>query len=60
MYTVLFGFQLVCDDNLLIRNINTGWPGSVHDARVFRTSSLGMDLRRDNSVLITDDNFIIG
>lgn len=30
----------MCDHNLRIRDIFTGYPGSVHDARVFRTSPL--------------------
>ena len=32
--------QIVCDNNLRILHITTGYPGSVHDARVFRNSSL--------------------
>lgn len=36
--------QLVCDHNLRIRDIFTGYPGSVHDARVFRTSPLSETL----------------
>lgn len=36
--------QLVCDHNLRITDIFTGYPGSVHDARVFRTSPLSETL----------------
>lgn len=32
--------QLVCDHTLKIRDVFIGYPGSVHDARVFRTSPL--------------------
>ncbi|XP_067047663.1 putative nuclease HARBI1 [Acropora muricata] len=32
--------QIVCDDNMIFRDILVGWPGSVHDARVLRNSSL--------------------
>lgn len=32
--------QVVCDNNLKILDITTGYPGSVHDARVFRNSSV--------------------
>lgn len=32
--------QLVCDHQLKITNLFVGYPGSVHDARVFRTSDL--------------------
>lgn len=26
--------QLVCDDNMVFRDVLVGWPGSVHDSRV--------------------------
>lgn len=32
--------QAVCDSNLQFLDITTGWPGSVHNARVFRNSPL--------------------
>ena len=32
--------QIVCDDNMIFRDIMVGWPGSVHDERVLRNSSL--------------------
>ena len=32
--------QAVVDHRYLFRNINVGWPGSVHDARVFVNSAL--------------------
>ncbi|KAK4320674.1 hypothetical protein Pmani_008507 [Petrolisthes manimaculis] len=32
--------QAVCDHHLRFMDILTGWPGSVHDARVFRNSPL--------------------
>lgn len=32
--------RVVCDDNMLFRDNLTGWPGSVHDSRVLRNSSL--------------------
>ncbi|KFM74160.1 putative nuclease HARBI1, partial [Stegodyphus mimosarum] len=32
--------QAVVDDRLRFVNLNIGWPGSVHDARVFRNSNL--------------------
>lgn len=33
--------QLIYDHKLMFMSINVGWPGSVHDARVFRTSRIG-------------------
>lgn len=32
--------QVVCDNNLKIRDVFIGYPGSVHDSRVFRNSPL--------------------
>jgi hypothetical protein len=32
--------QVVCTSDMLFTDIVTGWPGSVHDARVFRNSPL--------------------
>ena len=38
--TTFFYFQIVCDNRMLIWHAFTGWPGSTHDARVLRQSSL--------------------
>ena len=32
--------QAVCDHNYIITDMNVGWPGRVHDARVFGKSEL--------------------
>ncbi|XP_053394054.1 putative nuclease HARBI1 [Mercenaria mercenaria] len=32
--------QAVCDNNMMFTDVYCGWPGSVHDARVLRNSSL--------------------
>ncbi|KAL3856953.1 hypothetical protein ACJMK2_011659 [Sinanodonta woodiana] len=32
--------QIVVDDQMMITNVYTGWPGCTHDARVLRNSSL--------------------
>ena len=32
--------QAVCDHEMFITDVYAGWPGSVHDARVFRWSPL--------------------
>ena len=37
-YSILV--QAVVDHRYLFRNANVGWPGSVHDARVFANSAL--------------------
>ena len=33
-------FQVESDNRMLIRHAHTGWPGSTHDARFLRPSSL--------------------
>ena len=33
--------QVVCDSKLRFLDVHTGWPGAVHDSRVFRNSPLG-------------------
>ena len=32
--------EVVCDERMIFRDIVVGWPGSVYEARVMRTSSL--------------------
>lgn len=32
--------QLMCDNNLVIRNVVASWKGSTHDARIFNDSTL--------------------
>ncbi|XP_028402149.1 putative nuclease HARBI1 [Dendronephthya gigantea] len=32
--------QMVCDNNMVLTDVLAGWPGSVHDSRVLRNSSL--------------------
>ena len=33
--------MIVCDDRKLIRYMDVGWPGAVHDMRVWSNSALG-------------------
>ena len=35
----------VCDENMIFTDINVGWPGSVHDSRIFKNTSLGKSLQ---------------
>ena len=36
--------QGVCDSSMRFTDISVGWPGSMHDARIFRLSALGKRL----------------
>lgn len=49
--------QAVCDDNLRFLDVFAGWPGSVHDARVFRNSPLCQILQNGN---VHEENHILG
>ncbi|XP_062588991.1 uncharacterized protein LOC134250654 [Saccostrea cucullata] len=42
--------QIVVDHDMLIRDIYTGWPGSTHDARVFRNSNLFTNATTGNCI----------
>ena len=43
--------QVVCNHELKITNIVANWPGSVHDARMFRQSNLAETFERGNGRL---------
>lgn len=44
MYFIYFQIQVVCDHERKIRDVFIGYPGSVHDSRVFRTSPLSQTI----------------
>lgn len=48
--------QIICDKNKKIRSIYTGFPGSVHDAKVFQASEIGRTPER----FFSEGEFIIG
>ena len=50
--------QVVVDDRMLIINSYTGWPGSVHDARVLRNSDLFH--KAEMGQLFEQGNFLVG
>lgn len=52
--------QGVCDDRKVFTDVYVGWPGSVHDARVFRRSPLAENLEcgkfcKNNSTFLLGD-----
>jgi hypothetical protein len=54
---------VVCDDNARITYYHCGWPGSVHDNRVWRTCGMGMDPNKffsKNEYLLGDSAFQVG
>ena len=51
--------QLIVDDRLVIHDCYVGWPGSTHDARVYRNSAIYTGLMTGQAVL-GRDNFLIG
>jgi DDE superfamily endonuclease len=36
--------QVTCDKRLKFTSVSTGWPGSMHDTRVFQNSAIGQQL----------------
>ncbi|XP_045541906.1 putative nuclease HARBI1 [Papilio machaon] len=52
--------QVVCDSNLVIRNIIARWPGSVHDSTIFNDSPLCAQFERGDfgaMVLVGDSGY---
>lgn len=48
--------QGIVNDSGIFTSFDIGWPGSVHDARVFRNSSF----YKNYSNLIQDDDYLLG
>jgi len=49
-------FQIVCDPSKLIRHLFTGYPGSVHDAKVYAASSISSQVQTHFSL----DEYLLG
>lgn len=47
--------QLIVDDKLAIQDCYVGWPGSTHDARVYRNSSIYTSLQTGQALLGRDN-----
>ena len=52
--------QSVCDHNMLFMDCFVGWPGSVHDARVFSNSDLCKRINEDQATMFPGDTYILG
>ncbi|CAG2239421.1 unnamed protein product [Mytilus edulis] len=50
--------QVVCDHEMKFMSVNTGWPGSVYDARFFRNYKIGK--RIINKTTLPDEFHLIG
>ena len=52
--------QAVCDDKRRFTNCYAGWPGSVHDARVFSNCDISQVIENDPSSYFPDDTHLVG
>ncbi|KAB0805325.1 hypothetical protein PPYR_02295 [Photinus pyralis] len=52
--------QGVCDANYMFLDVFAGFPGSVHDARVFYNSPLGTKMRENPGELFPNNTHILG
>ena len=52
--------QVICDADMLFTNVFCSYPGSVHDARVFRNSSIFQDAEANPDVLFPRNTHLIG
>lgn len=52
--------QAVCDASYVFLDVFVGFPGSVHDARVFYNSPLGIKARENPELLFPNNTHILG
>lgn len=52
--------QAICDHQMVFTDCYTGWPGSVHDARVLRNSTIYRDQQEANGLLFPRSSFLVG
>jgi len=43
---ILCTVKIICDATHIITNVEAKWPGSVHDSRIYRESTLSNRLER--------------
>ncbi|MBN3310634.1 HARB1 nuclease, partial [Amia calva] len=51
--------QMTCDHHLMVTSLEVRWPGSVHDSRIFRESTLGQRFEqgRYDGLLLGDRSY---
>lgn len=52
--------QAVCDSSMMFTDVYVGWPGSVHDARVFRNSPLCNMIQQQPDDVFPSSTFLLG
>ncbi|XP_051992926.1 uncharacterized protein myadma isoform X2 [Xyrauchen texanus] len=57
--TLAYLVEMICDADCIITNVEAKWPGSVHDSRIFRASSLSHQLAQGqfSGVLLGDKGY---
>ena len=52
--------QVICDSSMPFMDVFCGYPGSVHDSRMFRNSPISLDAEADPTQLFTGFTHLIG
>ncbi|XP_061194770.1 putative nuclease HARBI1 [Saccostrea echinata] len=52
--------QAVCDSKMHLLDVNCGWPGSVHDSRVFKNSELYQRIQKDPEGMFPNNTHLLG
>ena len=56
-----FSVQATCDDQYKFTSLDVGWPGSVHDSHIFKTSELYHFLNENHNcgIILGDLGYVI-
>lgn len=52
--------QGICNSDLKFMNIFCGWPGSAHDARIWKSSNVYKLIEEDSTKLLPKNKYLIG